>query len=263
MSDTTTNASESVTLSLLNLKGGVGKSISAINMAHILAAQHNKRVLLIDNDKQGNTSKFFGLHSYEAPSIAEALTQRGFDIRDAIAHTAYEGLDVLPGNMNLLRANKEILLDVSRPQQTRLRTALESVAAQYDYIVIDNAPDLNMSVINALVASDDVLIPIKMDNFALDGVREVRDQVAELRDFNAHIRIRGCFITMYQKNGVNTQGEALLGGATGLPVFRTVIRKTVRVDETTFVGKPLLEYARNSTATRDYVGLVAEYLEGE
>lgn len=248
-------------ISILNLKGGVAKTISAINIAHVLAEVHGYRVLLLDNDKQGNTSKFFNVHSYSLPSMADVLTFKA-DIKAAIHETGYDRLHVLPANMNLLYADREILIDSSRPQQTRLRKVLRTVVEDYDFAVIDNAPDLSMSVINGLVACDDVLIPIKIDNFAFDGVDQVREQVEILQEYNEKIAIKGCFVTMYQRNGVNVQGEGILSEKEGVPLFKTVIRKTVRVDETTYCGKPLLAYAKNSTAAQDYVKLAAEYLEG-
>jgi chromosome partitioning protein len=248
-------------ISIINLKGGVAKTVSAINIAHVLAMVHGYRVLLVDNDKQGNTSKFFGTHSYDAPSIADVLTTKEFPLLEAIRETAYDRMHILPANMKLLRANKEMLLDCSRPQQTRLKKALLKVSGEYDYTIIDNAPDINMSVINALVACNDVLIPIKVDNFAFDGVAQILEQVEEVREFNEGIRVAGGFVTMWQRNNVNTLGETYLREREGLPMFKAVIRKTVAVDETTFAGVPLLAYAKNSTAARDYVALVAEYLK--
>lgn len=247
-------------ISIINLKGGVAKTISAINIAYTLVKVHGKKVLLIDNDKQGNTSKFFDLHNYEDKTLADLLTDRNCDINSIIKPTKYEGLDIIPTNMNLLRANKEILLDVSRPQQTRLRTALSQLTNEYDYCIIDNAPDINMTVINALVATDDVLVPIKVDKFAFDGLELLVDQIADVMEFNENITFKGCFITMYQKNGVNVQGNEHLASSTSYPLFHTVIRKTVKVDETTFVGRPLLDY-KKSTAGQDYEKLVKEYLE--
>ena len=249
-------------ISVINLKGGVAKTISSINMAYILRAAHGARVLLIDNDKQGNTSKFFGVYSFERDSLSDVLTKKDYPIGNAILTTKYDGLDILPANMTLLRANKEILLDVSRPQQTRLRKVLQSIVYDYDFVVIDNAPDLNMSVINALVASQDVIIPIKIDKFAFDGLDILTEQIEEVKEFNPDLRIAGCLITMFQKNSVNFQGEEYLRSILGLPVFQTTIRKTVRVDETTFAGIPLSEYARKSTAAKDYTALVDEYLSG-
>lgn len=118
-----------------------------------------------------------------------------------------------------------------------------------------------MSVMNALVASHDVMIPIKIDNFAFDGVREILEQVEAVREFNEEIRVAGGFVTMYQRNNVNAQGVEHLQGADGLPMFQTVIRKTVAVDETTFAGVPLLKYNERSTAARDYRALAEEYLK--
>jgi len=247
------------TISIINLKGGVAKTVSAINIAHILVAVHGKRVLLIDNDKQGNTSKFFGLYDPESDGLSELLTDKKMDVDNFIRQTAYEGLDIITANMNLLRTNKEILMDVSRPQQTRLRKKLKKVREQYEYCIIDNAPDINMTVVNALVASDDVLVPIKVDQFSFDGLEQIIEQIDDVSEFNSDIRFAGCFVTMYQRSSVNEQGAKTLEQQ-GYPMFATRIRKTVKVDEMTFTGKPLLDYAKRSTACVDYVALVNEYL---
>lgn len=248
------------TISIINLKGGVAKTVSAINIAYVLAAVHGMRVLLVDNDKQGNVSKFFGLHGDDVEGIAELITKKGIDIKTLIKNTAYSGLDVLTANMNLLNANKEVLLDVTRPQQTRIQKALAGIEPLYDYCVIDNAPDINMSVINALVASEDILVPIKIDKFAFDGLDQLIEQIEDVREFNPSLRLCGCFITMFQQNNINIQGNSWLESNTDYPLFKTCIRKTVKVDETTFNGKPLLAYSKNCTAARDYEALVAEYL---
>jgi len=250
-------------VSIAALKGGVGKTISAINIAHVLTVVHGARVLLIDNDKQGNVSKFFELYDDTRPSISDILVTKGYEACQAIAETKYENLHIIPANMSLLSANKEVLLDMSRPQQTRLKKALgvPQIAEQYDYCIIDNAPDINMSVINALVASDDVLIPIKVDNFAFEGLHQLAEQIEDIQEFNPGLRLAGCFITMDTPYNVNLQGAAWLEDNTDYPLFRTSIRKTCKIDETTFRGKPILEYAKNSNAAKDYVKLVAEYLQ--
>lgn len=249
------------TISIINLKGGVAKTISAVNIAHILATVHNKRVLLVDNDKQGNASKMFGLHSYDSPSIANIMTERHPDMSSIIKPTAYEGLDVIPANMSLLRANLQVLMDSSRPQQTRILTGLEGVWDRYDYCIIDNAPDINISTINALVASDEVMIPIKIDQFAFDGLAELKEQIDNTReDLNPALTLRGCFVTSFQRNEVNVQGEEWLHEQTDFPLFSTHIRKTEKVDESTFAALPILEYSRRCGAAADYLSLVAEYL---
>ena len=130
------------TLSIINLKGGVAKTISSVNMAHILAAVHGFKVLLIDNDKQGNASKILNRHSYDHKGTAELMTERRVDMSELIQHTDYDGLDIITANMNLLTANLEVMLDQQRPQQTRFRKALESIQSEYDYCIIDNGQDM-------------------------------------------------------------------------------------------------------------------------
>ena len=177
------------TLSIINLKGGVAKTISSVNMAHILAAVHGCKVLLIDNDKQGNASKILNRHSYDHKGTAEVMTQRGIDPAAVIQHTDYDGLDIITANMNLLTANLEVMLDQSRPQQTRFVKFLDGLQQEYDYCIIDNAPDINISTINALVASQDVMVPITIDDFAIDGLAELKEQIDNTReDLNPQLR---------------------------------------------------------------------------
>lgn len=249
------------TISIINLKGGVAKTISAANMAHILTVIHNKRVLIVDNDKQGNSSKMFGAHSYDKASVSEVMTTRNVNLQKIIIPTRYKNLDIIPANMTLLKANLQTLLDTTRPQQTRFKTALRSVENEYDYCIIDNAPDINISTINALVASDDVLIPIKIDKFAFDGLEELKEQIDNTReDLNTGLCLKGCFVTCYQNNEVNKQGEEWLKNQREYPVFNTHIRRTEKVDESTFATTPILEYSRRCGAAKDYLKLVEEYL---
>lgn len=249
------------TVSIINLKGGVAKTISAANIAHILAVVHRKRVLLVDNDKQGNASKMFNLHSYEEPSVADVLTNRAANLEEIITPTQYQNLDLIPANMTLLKANLEVMLDSTRPQQTRFRTAFKAVSGEYDYCIIDNAPDINIATINALVASNEVIIPIKIDKFAFDGLAELKEQIDNTHEeLNPSLFLKGCFVTCYQRNEVNRQGEEWLYSQQEFPVFKTHIRKTEKVDESTFAATPIIEYSRNCGAATDYKRLVAEYL---
>ena len=157
------------TISIINLKGGVAKTVSSMNIAYILAAVHKKKVLLIDNDKQGNASKILNRHSYEKPGTEEILTVHHLDLHEVIQPTDYEGLDIITANMNLLTAGLEVLLDQKRPRQIRFKRALQQIEETYDFCIIDNAPDINISTINALVASDDVLVPSPLMTLPLTG----------------------------------------------------------------------------------------------
>lgn len=251
------------TISIINLKGGVAKTLTADNMAHVLAVFHNKRVLLVDNDKQGNTSKAFGVHSYDEKSLSDILTARRLDPWEVIRKTRFENIDVLPANMTLIRANLEVMMDSARPQQTRLRDALNVVAKDgfYDYCIIDNAPDINISTINALVASDDVIIPIKIDKYAFDGLAELKEQIEDTRDdLNPRLRLAGCLITCFQRTDADRQDEEWLKAQPEYPVFDTHIRYSEKVTESTFSESPIAEYSRRSGAAMDYIAFVREYL---
>lgn len=206
-------------------------------MAHVLATLHNKRVLLVDNDKQGNTSKAFGVHSYDDKSISDVLTARRLDPREVIKKTRFENIDVMPANMTLIRANMKVLMDSTRPQQTRLRSALNAIAEEnfYDFCIIDNAPDINISTINALVASDDVIIPIKIDKYAFDGLEELKEQIEDTRDdLNPRLRLAGCLITCFIRADAEKQGEAWLRSRPEYPVFDTAFAIRIKSPKAPF-----------------------------
>lgn len=249
------------TLSIINLKGGVAKTTSSVNMAHILAAVHGYRVLLVDNDKQGNASKILNRHGYDKPGVAQVMTDRKIEPSEVIQNTEIENLDIITANMNLLTANIEVMLDQSRPQQIRFKKFFEKISDQYDYCIIDNAPDINISTINALVASDDVMVPITIDDFAIDGLEELKEQIDNTReDLNPDLVFRGCFITQYDRtNEADIQGKAFLK-TLDYPLFQTHIRRTPKMKPSTFARMPILEYSPTCGASIDYKKLVEEWL---
>ena len=139
-----------------------------------------------------------------------------------IQSTDYEGLDIVMANMNLLTATLEVMLDQKRPQHNRFRRVLEQVEGKYDFCIIDNAPDINISTINALAVSDDVLVPVTIDDFAIDGLKKLVEQIDNTReDLNPVLRFCGCFITQYDRtNKADTQGEAY-------PLFETHMQRMI------------------------------------
>ena len=267
------------TISIISLKGGVAKTTTAVNMAYTLAAVHNKKVLIIDNDKQGNTSKAFKRYDTEdTNTIARVMLQRNVDVSEVIKSTDYEGIDIITANMDLLEAILRTIVDTGRQQQTRFKQALENakvidrgwakfdylpLTEAYDYCIIDNAPDINMSIINALVMSNDVIVPIFMDQYSFDGLDILLDQIAQVQeDFNENLKFAGCLITQYQNNDVNNQGIEWLK-AHDIPIFKQQIRRTEKkVSESTFAKMPLVEYSVRCGAAQDYKKFVLEYLEG-
>lgn len=250
-------------ISVINLKGGVAKTMTSINLAHVLATMHDKKVLLIDNDKQGNTSQFFGVHGYDpgVKTIADMLTDRNISIKSAIQHTNIDNIDVIAANMNLLKANLQVILDPSRQQQTIIKNLLPEIATEYDFCIFDNAPDINISIINALVVSDDVIIPIKIDKFAFDGLEQLAEQIQNVKEaFNPSLKIAGCLVTQYQNNDVNVTGKEWLESKSGYPVFATHIRRTEKVDKSSFVSQPINQYSKRCGAAKDYIAFADEYL---
>lgn len=250
-------------LSVINLKGGVAKTISSVAIAYILAEVYGFRVLLVDNDKQGDASRGLRRRSETRRGIEEIMTARRPDMKRLVQRTDFKNLDIITANMKLLKANLEVLLDQTRPQQTRLRKALTEVAGQYDFCVIDNAPDINISTINALVASNDVIVPLEVDDNTTEGLAELVEQISSTQeDLNPALTFRGCFITKYDKNNeAHAQGAEQLKNSGAYPVFRTKIRVSKKVSESTFARLPIFLYSRRSAASMDYLQLVKEYLE--
>lgn len=251
------------TVSIINLKGGVAKTVTSVVFAYILSAVFNYKVLVIDNDKQGNASKYLGRYSERKEGIAGIMVNRHPDVKNLICHTEYEGLDIIPANMKLLEANLKVQLDQSYPQQNRVKNALQMVQKDYDYCIIDNAPDINISTINALVASDEVIIPIKIDDFALEGMQELSKQIGITQEeLNKKLKFLGCLITQYDsRNAANVQGEELLRKEGKYPVFENHIRRSEMVDQSTFARVPVFLYSRRSAASIDYLKFTKEYLK--
>jgi chromosome partitioning protein len=247
------------TIAFLNIKGGVGKTTSSIAFAQILHNDYNKRVLLIDLDKQANSSKAFGCYDEKGKGVADLMTATENIVRDVIVESEY-GIDIIPSSFNLMKANQEVLLDVVRPQQFRLKQQLQEVQDEYDYCIIDCPTDVNMGTINGLVMANEVLIPIKVDAYAFDGLNYVVSAINDIKVFNPLLSFGGCFLTLYAHSNLNNSGKQVLKDSFGLDCFETHIRQTVKVGESTF-EKPLMSYAPKCTAAIDYKNLVKEYLE--
>ncbi|MBO5033452.1 MAG: AAA family ATPase [Lachnospiraceae bacterium] len=251
------------TISIINLKGGVGKTVTSINMAYQLM-QRGSRVLLVDCDKQGNTSKFMKCHSYDKKSLSDILT--GTENIGEVIVPGISGamgyIDVIPANMTLLAADRRVMLDTTKPQQTRIRSALEQIREDYTFCIIDCAPDINISVINALAASDDVIIPVTIDKFAFDGIKEILEQIDDVRRYyNPRLNFAGCLITSYRDNEFNNDGVETLKAMCSR-VFDTKIKWTQMVSASVFVSEPVSVYSPRCGASKGYAKFVDEYERG-
>lgn len=162
------------TISIVNLKGGVGKSITARDLSYNFSSI-GYRVLLIDNDKQGDSSRQYNRRSEDHPGI-DAIMEGYSTVHEIIQATDFENLDIITANMNLITANKKVMMNLKRPQHDRIQRFLREVENEYDFCIIDNAPDINISVINALSASQYVIIPVQV--VSRIRCREERDKDA-------------------------------------------------------------------------------------
>lgn len=248
-----------VKVAIINLKGGVGKSVTTINLAAEFSAR-GLQVLVVDLDKQANTTKFFKALSYDNPSTADVLTCN-VDVLDVIQTTDQKNTALLPANMRLLVANRQVLLDTTEPQQIRLRDALDVVQSGFDICLMDCPPDLDMGSINALCAADWVIIPVDCDEWATDGLREVLDQMDKLRMYyNPRLKLAGVLLTKYNRTNAEKQVADDVANS-GAPLLKSVIRYTVKVKEARTAHKALRDYAPDGTATQDYKSLTDELLE--
>lgn len=252
------------TTAILNLKGGVAKTTTAINLAAILAKDHKARVLLIDADSQCNVTEFFGADP-ELGNLAQILRlpedhPDPFNFCGAcINNTTYKNVDIIPADDSLMD------LDLSKVELGRvyvnvLRQFVEGVSGIYDYILIDCPPAFNAASAAALVAADDVIIPIKLDAFSLRGMGNMMRQIKNMRRINPRLRLAGCLPTMWYNDPQIRDAEAQLRSA-GLPIFHH-IRRSDKVDQMTFRQEALLVSSPNSAAGVDYRKFVAEYIGG-
>lgn len=268
------------TYAFLNVKGGVGKTTSATTIAHILATEYNKKVLLVDMDPQGNCSSLFSENEIDyaevlkkvleegdlsllkeyPKSVGDILIDASTDIKEVIYDTKYKNLSLIPAFIDLSNIETQLQSDIRKPQQFRLKHHLEKVKEQFDYCIIDCSPSVNLLNINVLVCADFVFAPLKCDKWGFAGYCIAQSLVEAVKDYNYRLTDIRCFLTQYDGRTVVSKSiRETMRKALGRFFIDIQIRKSVRAEEFTYSKTTLTDYAIDSNVANDYRKL-AEYL---
>lgn len=244
-------------ISIANQKGGVGKTTTTINLSSLFAAAE-KRTLLIDIDPQSNSSSGLSVTNH-TPSVYEVLVGTK-NINEVIITTFMPHLDMLPSNINLVGAEIE-MVDIEN-REALLRNALNKIENNYDYILIDCPPSLGLLTLNALTASDSVLIPVQCEYFALEGLGQLLNTINIVKKhFNKDLSIEGVLLTMFDTRlRLSHQVAEEVRRYFGEKVYKTVINRNVKISEAPSYGKPIILYDAISSGAQNYMSLASEIL---
>ena len=233
-------------ISFLNIKGGVAKTTSCVNVAAQLGRE-SKKVLIIDMDPQSNATKYLHMYNPNLKGTYEILN--GEDV--AVQGTVFDNVWLIPANISLI---------MSESEETRIKKWLQSKNTNtFDYVLIDCPPSLGMLSINALVASDYVIVPLKIDKFSLDGFEYLMSSIQEVKEeFNSNLNVLGILITMDKATRINREIKGELKEELGDLMFKQTIRDNVDVIKSTFESKPVVYMNKNANASKDYIKFVEE-----
>lgn len=246
-------------IAIVNQKGGVGKTTTTINLAAALTLR-GKKVLLIDLDPQGNAATGLGIPRASRDVTVYDIFVDEASIEAASMVTSVEGLSLVPSHMDL--AGVELELGDRAGRTTILQRALDAVQGEYDYVLIDCPPSLNLLTVNALTAARSVVVPLQCEFFALEGLSQLLQTVEMAKaQINPALVIDGVIMTMYDKrNRLSAQVAADVRKHLGRAVFKTIIPRNVRIAEAPSFGKPVLNYAPSSAGSKAYMALADEML---
>jgi len=246
-------------ISICNQKGGTGKTTTTVNLSAALA-ELNKKILIIDADPQGNATSGVGVNKNELETSIYDVFLNKCPAEDAIITNVYQNLDIIPCNISLTGAEIELVGALSR--ETRLKKAVEPLRDKYDFIFIDSPPSLGLLTLNALVASDKIIVPIQCEFYALEGVSQLMNTLSLVKDgLNSSLSIEGVLLTMADfRTNLTTEVINEIRGYFKEKVYQTIIPRNIRLSEAPSHGKPITQYDNHSIGARRYRELANELL---
>ena len=247
-------------IAIINQKGGVGKSTTAVNLSAALG-EMGKQVLLVDFDPQGNTTSGLGVEKGQLEQCVYDMLLNDVPVEDVIIPDVCTELDLIPATINLAGAEVELVSAMAR--ESRLKDALESMRGKYDYIFIDCPPSLGLLTVNAFVAADNLIIPIQTEFYALEGVTKLLESMKLVKNrLNPALEIFGILLTMYDgRTTLSRQVAAEVRNFFGSQVFETIIPRTVKLSEAPSYGIPITQYDPNGKGALSYVSLAKEVVQ--
>lgn len=247
-------------IAIANQKGGVGKTTTAVNLSSCLAFK-GKRVVIIDIDPQGNTTSGLGIDKKTIEKSIYEVLINDVKIENALMKTAIENLYICPSNIQLVGAEVELVSVISR--ETRMKVSIEDIRSKYDYILIDCPPSLGLLTLNALTASDTILVPIQCEYYALEGLSQLMNTVKLVqRHLNPALDVEGVVLTMFDaRTNLSIQVVEDVKKHFRNKVYRTVIPRNVRLSEAPSFGLPIILYDPKSKGAECYLDLAQEVID--